>query len=122
MAQHHFTATHGVTLQDEDGVIWAQFVDDRSLAKPDGTRVYVFSTKDNDVAKRVAKVKGYGIAEVDAPAAEPDPEPAPTPDAPAAGPEQPAGNASLEAWQEYGKAKGQDVEGKTRDEIRALFA
>lgn len=37
-------------------------------------------------------------------------------------PEKPAGNASLEAWQEYATLKGVDVEGKSRDEIRDGFA
>ncbi len=37
-------------------------------------------------------------------------------------PEKPAGNASLEAWQEYAAAQGKDVDGKGRDEIRDLFA
>ena len=33
----------------------------------------------------------------------------------------PAGNASTEAWAEYAKDQGKDVEGLSRDEIRALF-
>ncbi len=36
--------------------------------------------------------------------------------------EKPAGNASLEAWQEYAAAQGVGVEGKSRDEIRDQFA
>ncbi|MGZ6852471.1 MAG: hypothetical protein ACXVGC_00150 [Mycobacteriaceae bacterium] len=35
--------------------------------------------------------------------------------------EKPAGNASLEAWQQYAAAQGVDVEGKSRDEIRDQF-
>ena len=35
--------------------------------------------------------------------------------------ERPAGNASTEAWAQYAKDQGQDVEGMSRDEIRALF-
>jgi len=37
---------------------------------------------------------------------------------------KPAGNASLEAWQAYAESQGvakDDLYGKTRDEIRALF-
>lgn len=37
----------------------------------------------------------------------------------------PKGNASLEEWQKYARAQGksaEDIEGKTRDELRALFA
>lgn len=36
--------------------------------------------------------------------------------------DKPAGNASLEAWQEYATAQGVDVEGKSRDDLRAQFA
>jgi len=36
--------------------------------------------------------------------------------------EAPAGNASLEAWQEYARSKDVDTEGLSRNEIRALFA
>ena len=35
--------------------------------------------------------------------------------------DKPAGNASLEAWQEYATAQGVDVEGKSRDDLRAEF-
>lgn len=35
--------------------------------------------------------------------------------------ERPAGNASLEAWQEYAAARGVEVNGLSRDEIRAKF-
>lgn len=38
--------------------------------------------------------------------------------------EKPAGNASLEAWQDYAKANGHtdtDLDGLSRDDIRALF-
>jgi hypothetical protein len=37
---------------------------------------------------------------------------------------KPAGNASLEAWQKYAESQGlavDDLDGKTRDDIRALF-
>lgn len=37
-------------------------------------------------------------------------------------PDKPAGNASTEAWAEYARGQGEDVEGMSRDEIRALFA
>lgn len=38
---------------------------------------------------------------------------------------KPAGNASLEAWQDYAKTQGHtddDLDGLSRDDIRALFA
>lgn len=35
---------------------------------------------------------------------------------------EPAGNASLEAWQEYAQAQGVDPGSKSRDELRAHFA
>lgn len=41
------------------------------------------------------------------------------------GPEKPAGNASLEAWQDYAKTKGateEDVEGQTRDDLKATYS
>jgi hypothetical protein len=40
-------------------------------------------------------------------------------------PEQPKGNASLEEWQEYATASGMtadELDGLTRDDIRALYA
>lgn len=36
--------------------------------------------------------------------------------------ERPAGNASLEVWQEFAESKGVDVEGLSRNEIRDQFA
>lgn len=44
--------------------------------------------------------------------------------APAAS-EQPAGNASLEAWSDFAKSKGAtegDLEGKTRDQLREQYS
>jgi hypothetical protein len=35
--------------------------------------------------------------------------------------EKPKGNAGLPEWTDYAKSQGVDVEGKSRDEIRALF-
>jgi len=36
-------------------------------------------------------------------------------------PDQPAGNASLEAWQEFAATQGVDVEGLSRNDIRDQF-
>lgn len=36
--------------------------------------------------------------------------------------ERPAGNASLEVWQQFAESKSVDVEGLSRNEIRDLFA
>lgn len=40
------------------------------------------------------------------------------PDGDGSEPEQPAGNASLEAWQEFAASRGVDSEGKSRDQLR----
>jgi hypothetical protein len=36
-------------------------------------------------------------------------------------PERPARNGTLEAWRTFASANGIDVEGKTRDDLAALF-
>jgi hypothetical protein len=36
-------------------------------------------------------------------------------------PERPAKNASLEAWQNYAEPNGVDIEGKSRDQLAAIF-
>lgn len=45
-------------------------------------------------------------------------EPLPAPDNSIA---KPAGNASIEEWQEYAESQGADTEGKSRNELRELF-
>jgi hypothetical protein len=54
------------------------------------------------------------VAEV-TPVTETTPEPAETVG------EMPKGNAGLDAWAAFATANGKDVEGMSRDEIRALF-
>lgn len=56
--------------------------------------------------------------------ADPVPEPPAQPEPEGDEPEEPAGNASLETWQEFARARGaseDDIEGKSRNDLRDEF-
>jgi hypothetical protein len=75
---------------------------------------YVTETTPEPEGAEEAPAEPVEVAEV-TPVTETTPEPAETVG------EMPKGNAGLDAWAAFATANGKDVEGMSRDEIRALF-